>query len=1100
MNFKYTTAIVLILMIFAVARGFSPLYQHMLSFAPLHAYADGDGGGGAGGDGGDGGGGAGGGGTGGGGGGGTVDVPGCTDPTATNYNPSATVNDGSCTYTVVGCMDPTATNYNPAATSQAGVTCTYTPIIYGCMDPTATNYNPSATSQTGITCTYPVVVYGCMDPTATNYNPNATSQTGITCLYPTPAPTCTLLATPSTIQSGSSSSLSWTTSNATSFSINQGIGGVTPVASGSTSVTPVSNITYTGTATGAGGSTTCTATITVTALPPAPTCTLSASPTNIQTGNSSVLSWTTTGATSISIDRGVGGVTPVSSGSHSVTPSSSTTYTATATGSGGTVTCAASVIVTSPPPAPTCTLSASPSSIQVGNSSTLSWITTNGSTFSINQGIGGVTPVASGSKSVTPAVTTTYTGTVTSSQGSATCSATITVTSTPPPPPAPTCTLVATPASVTVGTPSTLSWVTSNATSFSINQGIGSVTPVASGSRSVTAAATTTYTGTATGAGGTVTCTATITVTPLPPAAPTCTLSVSPSAIQTGSSATLSWTTTNVTSLSINQGIGSVSPVAFGSRSVSPIATTTYTGTATGAGGTTTCTATIAVSPTPPPTSCTLTASPSTVNTGDHTTLTWTTTNPNTFSIDNGIGQVTPALGGSISSLAINGNTTFTGIVVSPTGQSATCTANVTVNNGGGGSGPSCSMSVTPSSIQTGSSATLSWNGSGISNVDIDNGIATATTSPGSTLVGPTGVQTYTYTGTFHATNGQSLTCSATLTVTGGGGGSGGCTSNCGGGGGGGSTPTITLASLPHVNSQPLTYLYLSQIPYTGLDLGPVGTLVYWLVLVAAALMLAYFVLFGAVPFVNSSIQDFGTRVAELLNAERLAPAPAIMAPVPTRVAPVRAPSPRVQMAEAPRGYSTYDGFKSFANRGPLSIEDIVKGLTREHSVVASTLPSAHADEEEAHAYTEPIYENVEPIAPAPVRLNESIPSPLQIAPEPVEAPAAVAVSADVKGFAVALLEGDRAGVFSGLRQHMRGGGRAEQFLSNVTCLIDDVYRARVDGSPCDADLARISARLSTPTLEKLVTSLTTAIDSSYSVDVTGAKLALTRALTTLGA
>jgi len=42
---------------------------------------------------------------------------GCTDPTATNYDPNATVDDGSCIYSVVGCMNPNATNYNPLATS-----------------------------------------------------------------------------------------------------------------------------------------------------------------------------------------------------------------------------------------------------------------------------------------------------------------------------------------------------------------------------------------------------------------------------------------------------------------------------------------------------------------------------------------------------------------------------------------------------------------------------------------------------------------------------------------------------------------------------------------------------------------------------------------------------------------------------------------------------------------------------------------------------------------------------------------------------------------------------------------------------------------------
>jgi hypothetical protein len=34
-------------------------------------------------------------------------TPGCTDPTAFNYNASATMDDGSCTYPVFGCTDPT---------------------------------------------------------------------------------------------------------------------------------------------------------------------------------------------------------------------------------------------------------------------------------------------------------------------------------------------------------------------------------------------------------------------------------------------------------------------------------------------------------------------------------------------------------------------------------------------------------------------------------------------------------------------------------------------------------------------------------------------------------------------------------------------------------------------------------------------------------------------------------------------------------------------------------------------------------------------------------------------------------------------------------
>lgn len=52
-------------------------------------------------------------------------VLGCTDINATNYNSSATQNDGSCVYIIPGCTDDTASNYNSSANQDDG-TCEYT--------------------------------------------------------------------------------------------------------------------------------------------------------------------------------------------------------------------------------------------------------------------------------------------------------------------------------------------------------------------------------------------------------------------------------------------------------------------------------------------------------------------------------------------------------------------------------------------------------------------------------------------------------------------------------------------------------------------------------------------------------------------------------------------------------------------------------------------------------------------------------------------------------------------------------------------------------------------------------------------------------------
>ncbi len=89
---------------------------------------------------------------------------------------------------------------------------------------------------------------------------------------------------------------------------------------------------------------------------------------------------------------------------------------------------------------------------------------------------------------------------------------------------------------------------------------------------------------------------------PPPPPAPTATLSAQPTTIERGQSATLTWSTTNATDVSIDP-IGPVQP--SGSQRVSPAESTNYHLTAKGSGGSTDATARVTVSqpaaPPPPP-------------------------------------------------------------------------------------------------------------------------------------------------------------------------------------------------------------------------------------------------------------------------------------------------------------------------------------------------------------------------------------------------------------------------------------------------------------------------------------------------------------------
>jgi len=87
--------------------------------------------------------------------------------------------------------------------------------------------------------------------------------------------------------------------------------------------------------------------------------------------------------------------------------------------------------------------------------------------------------------------------------------------------------------------------------------------------------------------------------TPPPPARPTVTLQAQPTIVQRGQSVTLTWSSTNATSLMLSEGIGTVAPQ--GSRPVSPADSVTYSITATGPGGSADASVHVTVTAAPPP-------------------------------------------------------------------------------------------------------------------------------------------------------------------------------------------------------------------------------------------------------------------------------------------------------------------------------------------------------------------------------------------------------------------------------------------------------------------------------------------------------------------
>lgn len=220
-------------------------------------------------------------------------------------------------------------------------------------------------------------------------------------------------ASPGSILTGQSTTLSWVSSGASSLSINQGVGAVG--ATGSTVVSPTVTTTYILTATNAAGSVSATVTVGVSIPPPPAISSFTATPARIAIGQSTTLAWSVTNAVTITIS----GIGPVAGSSVVVSPISTTTYTLTATNSSGTASTSITVVVVTQLPTIT-DFFADPYTISPGGSTTLKWYVSQADSLSVNG-----TPVVGNSMGAAPANTTTYTLMATNLLGSVTAAVTV---------------------------------------------------------------------------------------------------------------------------------------------------------------------------------------------------------------------------------------------------------------------------------------------------------------------------------------------------------------------------------------------------------------------------------------------------------------------------------------------------------------------------------------------------------------------------------------------------------------------------------------------------------------------------------------------------
>ena len=479
-------------------------------------------------------------------------------------------------------------------------------------------------------------------------------------MTPPETPTVTLAANPTTIASGGSSMLTWTSAHATTCTASGGWSGTKALNGTQSTGALAATTTFTLTCSGNGGNRGQDVTV---AVAPPPTVTLAANPTSIASGGSSTLTWNSTGATSCTASGGWTG-TKTTTGSQSTGAlTATTTFTLTCSGLGGSANQSATVTVH---PAPTVTLAANPTSVATGGSSMLTWTSANATGCAATGAWSGAR-ATSGSESTGPlTVSSTFTLTCNGPGGSASQSASVAV----GPNPAPTVALTANPTSIATGASSTLNWSSTDATGCTASDG-WSGAKATSGSQSTGPLnVTTNFTLTCTGPGGSASQTATVTVTP----PPTVTLTANPTAIASGASSTLTWNSTNATGCTASGGWSGARPTS-GSQSTGALtATTSFTINCTGPGGSANQTATVTVLPAP---TVTLTANPTSVASGASSTLTWGSTNATGCTASGGWSGA-KATSGNQSTGALTATTTFTLTCTGP-GGSGQASATVTV-------------------------------------------------------------------------------------------------------------------------------------------------------------------------------------------------------------------------------------------------------------------------------------------------------------------------------------------------------------------------------------------------------------------------------------
>ena len=394
-------------------------------------------------------------------------------------------------------------------------------------------------------------------------------------------PIVRIYANPQSIPYGGSTVLTWTSTNVTTCSAAGGWAG-SKAPNGSQTVTPSVTTNFIIICNNSRFQTSDSVIVEVRPQNP-PTVTLTANPTNITSGDTSILTWTSTNADYCVTSGDWSGEVP-RSGTRTVSPTTYAEYTIICANSGRQVSAHTTINVSPAPPAPiptptfpTVHITATPMSLAPGNSSILQWTSANATQCSATGDWSG-TKALSGTQTVQPSVTQTYVIICSNSFAQVSDSVIVTARSDG----VPTVSVVANPEIINQGGSSILTWTSGNARDCTASGGwSGSIS--LSGSQNVTPSISTTYTITCSSGSGQSTAQTTIYVNNQQLLAPAVNLNALPNTISRGQTSLLVWSSTNATQCYASGGPAagggagwSGAKALSGSETVSPTVNTAY--------------------------------------------------------------------------------------------------------------------------------------------------------------------------------------------------------------------------------------------------------------------------------------------------------------------------------------------------------------------------------------------------------------------------------------------------------------------------------------------------------------------------------------------